>query len=154
MPVNKAESKTQEPEKAVDTVRHETSDKDAASDIQLLEGPGAVDYAKDLAFMNEKVEVTILPSQNQADTTQLVTITVNGKAYHMLRGQPTVVPRFVLEILAKSKKEAWTFGYKKNADGSTSDTDQMSRILRYPHQFKDENPEGIKWYDSIKDGFL
>ena len=152
MPTQEGNSKTAEPEKAVDTSRHESEPLEDA--IQVLEGPEALAYARDLAFMPEPVEVLVLESQNTNDTTQLVDIKVNGKSYFLLRGQWKVVPRFVLEILAKSKKEAWNFSFRKNSDGSTSDIDRMSRILRYPHQWRDKNPKGAAWYDSIKDSFL
>lgn len=152
MPIVQDKSKTAEPEKVVDTTRHESEPLEDA--IQTIEGPQALDYAKELAFMHESVEVLVMDSQNQSDTTTLVDIKVNGKSYFLIRGQWKVVPRFVLEILAKSKKEAWNFSFKKNSDGSTSDVDRMSRILRYPHQYRDKNPKGAAWYDSIKDSFL
>jgi len=152
MPMKQGESKTAEAEKIVNTVRHESEPLEDA--IQTLEGPASLSYAKELAFMHEPVEVLILESQNTNDTTQLVTISVNGKSHFLLRGQWKTVPRFVLEILAKSKKEAWNFSFRKNSDGSTSDVDRMSRILRYPHQWRDKNPKGATWYDSIKDSFL
>lgn len=137
--------------KAVDETRHEDSPlEQPESEIISVEGSDAMSYAEELAFMNEKVQVIILDSQNASDTTRLCPIGVNGKTYHLLRGEWSTVPRFVLEILAKTKKESWNFAYKKNSDGSTSDTNQMHRILRYPHQFKDTNPKGMAWYDSIK----
>lgn len=106
---------------------------------------------RNLAFMSEQVEVMILETQNQNDTTRLVTVAVNGKQFHFLRGQWRKCPRYVLEILARAKRESWSFSYKKNADGSTSDINQMHKMLRYPHQYRDSNPEGAKWYESIKE---
>jgi len=137
--------------KAHESVRHEESPLEIPeSEVILVEGKGAMAYAEELAFMAEKVEVLVMDSQNVNDTTRLVPIGVNGKQYNLLRGQWSTVPRFVLEILAKTKKESWNFAYRKNNDGSTSDTNQMHRVLRYPHQFKDTNPKGMAWYDSIK----
>ena len=152
MALKQGTSNTAEPEKAVDTSRHETADVTDA--IQIIEGPATETYARDLAFMHEPVEVMVATSQNANDTTQLIDIKVNGKSHFLIRGKWKIVPRFVLEILAKAKRESWSFAYKKNSDGSTSDTDRMSRMLRYPHQWRDENPLGAKWYDSIKDQFL
>jgi len=155
MPTTKTTNDNTDGVKAADSVRHEDSPLEVPeSEIIALEGAGAMAYVDELAFMNEKVEVLILDSQNNNDTTRLVPIGVNGKQYHLLRGQWSTVPRFVLEILAKAKKESWNFAYKKNPDGSTSDTNQMHRALRYPHQFKDNNPKGMAWYDSIKDGHM
>ena len=138
--------------KAADSVRHEDSPLEIPeSEIIPVEGKGAMAYAVLLAFMAEPVQVLILESNDTNDTTRLVTIGINGKQHHILRGKWATVPRYVLEVLAKSKKEAWNFSYRKNGDGSTSDTNQMHRMLRYPHQFKDKNPKGLAWYDSIKD---
>lgn len=123
-------------------------------DKEIVVAPGGEASDKlihDLAFMNEPVEVMILETQNQNDSTRLVTVGVNGKQFHFLRGQWRKCPRYVLEILARAKRENWAFSYKKNADGSTSDINQMHRMLRYPHQYRDNNPKGPAWYESIKD---
>lgn len=108
-------------------------------------------YAADLAFMAEPVEVLILPSYDPEDTTKLVSVSVNGQSYYFMRGQWRTCPRFVLEILATAKKQAWSFGYKKLATGQTTQYQDSSHLLRYPHQFRDKNPKGMAWYDSIKD---
>ena len=108
-------------------------------------------YTADLAFMHEPVEVMVLPNHDKHDTTRLVDISVNGTSYYLLRGEWKVVPRFVLEILVKSKKESWQFGYRKAPDGSTFETSNSYNVLRYPHHYRDKNPAGQAWYDSIKD---
>ncbi len=155
MPTDKKTNDDTDGKKSHDSERHEDLPLETPEvEVVVVEGPGAMNYADELAFMSEKVEVLILDSQNQNDSTRLCPIGVNGKQYHLLRGKWTTVPRFVLEILAKTKKESWNFAYKKNPDGSTSDTNQMHRALRYPHQFKDSNPKGMAWYDSIKDGHM
>ncbi len=155
MPTSKATNDNTDGVKAGDSVRHEDSPLITPdSEIIKVEGSGAMAYADELAFMAEPVEVLLLESENVNDSTRLVPIGVNGKQFNLLRGHWTTVPRFVLEILAKAKKEAWTFAYRKNQDGSTSDTNMMRRALRYPHQFRDKNPDGMKWYDSIKDGHM
>ena len=155
MSTNTKTNEDTDPKKAADSVRHEDSPLEVPeSEIIAVEGASAMAYADQLAFMAEKVEVLVMDSQSPNDSTRLVPIGVNGKQYNLLRGQWAVVPRFVLEILAKTKKEGWNFAYKKNGDGSTSDTNQMHRVLRYPHQFRDKNPKGMAWYDSIKDGHM
>jgi hypothetical protein len=121
------------------------------SPIQTVENPDYESYARDLAFMAEPVEVLVLDSQDKNDTTRLVSISVDGKSHYLLRGQWTTVPRYVLEILATAKKEAWQFGYRTAPDGSTFETSKSTHLLRYPHHFRDKNPKGAAWYDSIKD---
>jgi hypothetical protein len=108
-------------------------------------------YAKELSFMAEEIEVMILPSYDQSDTTRLVDISVNGKSFYFIRGEWRKVPRYVLEILATAKHQAWNFGYKIAANGVTTQTQDSSNLLRYPHHFRDTNPKGMEWYNKIKD---
>lgn len=121
------------------------------SPVQIVENENVDAYARDLAFMAEPVEVMVLPSHDKNDSTRLVSLSVNGKSYYLLRGKWETVPRFVLEILARAKRETWQFGYRKAADGSTFETSNSYNVLRYPHHFRDKNPKGQAWYDSIKD---
>ena len=115
-----------------------------------MENEQAVAYAKEQAFLHEEVEVMILPSQDQNDETKLVDISVNGKTFYFLRGEWRKVPRYVLEVLATAKGQMWTFAYKMSHNGATVQTQDSAFILRYPHQYRDSNPEGAKWYDSIR----
>lgn len=113
--------------------------------------PRMANYMDELAFLKESVVVTILPNSDRTDTTKLVTIGVNGKQYHFLRGEPRKVPRFVLGAIASKKKESWYFGYDRAVDGSTRQTDQMQQYLRYPHQWQPHNPANMAkeqaWYE-------
>lgn len=129
----------------------QTEEDSFESPIVIVENEASNSYARDLAFMAEPVEVMILPSHDKNDSTRLVSISVNGKSYYMLRGEWQVVPRFVLEIIVRAKRESWQFGYRKAADGSTFETSNSYNILRYPHHYRDQNPKGQAWYDSIKD---
>jgi len=130
----------------------EQSEEDSFTNpIQIIENDDISQYARDLAFMSEPVEVMVLPSHDKNDSTRLVSVSVNGKSYYMLRGEWQVVPRFVLEVLVRAKRETWQFGYRKAADGSTFETSNAYNVLRYPHHYRDKNPKGQAWYDSIKD---
>jgi hypothetical protein len=112
-----------------------------------------VRYANELAFLNEEVEVMILPAFDPNDQAKLVDVSVNGKTFYFLRGQWRKCPRYVLEVLATAKSQAWEFGTKQAPTGATMQTQDSSYILRFPHHFKDLNPKGMAWYDSIKDRF-
>lgn len=141
-----------EPKDPIKVVSYEQTEEDSfESPIQIVENEAVASYARDLSFMAEPVEVMILPSHDKNDTTRLVSVSVNGKSYYMLRGEWQTVPRFVLQIIAQTKKETWQFGYRKAADGSTFETSNAYNVLRYPHHFRDKNPKGQAWYDSIKD---
>ena len=132
-------------------VTEQPEDDSLVSPIQVVENEALTSYAQDLAFMAEPVEVMILASHDKNDTTRLVSVSVNGKSYYMLRGEWQVVPRFVLEVVLRAKRETWQFGYRKAADGSTFETSNAYNVLRYPHHYRDKNPKGQAWYDSIKD---
>lgn len=119
--------------------------------IQTVENDDVVKYAADLAFMEEEVEVLIMPSYNTDDTTRLVEIGVNGKSFYFLRGEWTKCPRYVLAVLATAKKQAWNFGFRQAPNGVPTQTSDSQWLLRYPHQYRDQNPKGAAWYDSIKD---
>jgi hypothetical protein len=136
----------------IQIVSYEQPEEDSfESPIAVVENDNVSSYARDLAFMAEPVEIMILPSHDKNDTTRLVSVSVNGKSYYMLRGEWQTVPRFVLEVIVRAKRETWNFGYRKAADGSTFETSNAYNVLRYPHHFRDANPKGQAWYDSIKD---
>lgn len=122
--------------------------------IQTVDNNTLAEYARDLAFMEEEVEVLILPAYNQEDTTRLVEITVNGKSFYFIRGEWRKCPRYVLAVLATSKKQAWNFGFRQAPNGVPTQTSDSQYLLRYPHQYRDQNPLGVKWYDSVKDNVL
>lgn len=141
-----------EPKDPILTIKVEQPEEDSfESPIQVVQNEDISQYARDLAFMAEPVEVMILPSQNKDDTTRLVTVSVNGKSYYLIRGEWQVVPRYVLEVIVRAKRKSWNFGYRKAPDGSTFETSNAYDILRYPHHYKDKNSKGQAWYDSIKD---
>lgn len=149
MPTYEKRSENLNPIKTL--VTEQPEDDSLVSPIQVVENEALASYAQDLAFMAEPVEVMILASHDKNDTTRLVSVSVNGKSYYMLRGEWQVVPRFVLEVILRAKRETWQFGYRKAADGSTFETSNAYNVLRYPHHYRDKNPKGQAWYDSIKD---
>ena len=149
MPTYEKRSENLSPVKTL--VTEQPEDDSLVAPIQVVENEALASYAQDLAFMAEPVEVMILASHDKNDTTRLVSVSVNGKSYYMLRGEWQVVPRFVLEVVLRAKRETWQFGYRKAADGSTFETSNAYNVLRYPHHYRDKNPKGQAWYDSIKD---
>ena len=149
MPTYTQKSENTDP---IPTFAYEQKEEDSfESPVEIVENEAVASYARDLAFMAEPIEIMILPSHDKNDTTRLVSVSVNGKSYYMLRGEWQTVPRFVLEVIVRAKRETWNFGYRKAADGSTFETSNAYNVLRYPHHFRDKNPKGQAWYDSIKD---
>lgn len=132
-------------------VKEELSEKESVIiPARAMENEQLDDMARDLKFLSEPVEIMILPSSDPNDTTRLVDISVNGKTFWFMRGEWRKAPRYVLEILATARSEAWDFGYKVNPAGVTTQTQTSSHLLRFPHQFRDTDPKGLAWYDSIK----
>ena len=97
------------------------------------------------AFLMEPVQVIIAPAVDSGDSTRLVTFGVNGKRFSFIRGRWYKVPRFVIEALATTKKEAWEFSYTKAPDGTTIQHDNAMQHLAYQFTVKDENPKGAAW---------
>ena len=134
MPTYTTKTESKDP---IKVVSYEQAEEDSfESPIQIVENDAVASYARDLAFMAEPVEVMILPSHDKNDTTRLVSVSVNGKSYYMLRGEWQTVPRFVLQIIAQAKRETWQFGYRKAADGSTFETSNAYNVLRYPNHYE------------------
>lgn len=130
---------------AVESIDPETAQIVTAKDVEA-----AVDLERDRAFLNEIVNVMIMPSSDENDTTRLVTISVNGKSFNFIRGEWRKVPRYVLWHLAVLKRQQYQFGFKHIQGGNTSQTTSSMHTLRYPHQFEDANPKGIEWYNKIR----
>jgi len=123
---------------------------------QDIDNPAFKNYMDELDFLKGEVEVMILPNYDQrVDSTKLVTLSINGKQYHFIRGEWRKVPRFVLEKLARTKKEAWYFGYDKAADGATRQTETQQQYLRYPHHWRSLDPNigarEMQWYQRALD---
>lgn len=141
-----------EPKDPILTIKTEQLEEDSLeSPIQVVQNENISQYARDLAFMAEPVEVMVLSSHNKDDSTRLVPISVNGKTHYLMRGEWQVVPRYILEVIIRAKRESWTFGYRIGTDGRTRETGDAQNVLRYPHHYRDKNPKGQAWYDSIKD---
>lgn len=87
--------------------------------------------ADKLAFLSGRVEVTLgLPASAQ-DTVMREVIYHKGVHYIFDRGVPQVVPRFILGMLARKKKETVKFSGQRAANG-----DALNRVDRRPyHRF-------------------
>lgn len=143
---------TKAPQDAVKTA--ETTKDDVASLTEALtavpvENEALARYASDLAFLHEDVEVLVAPSNDPNDTTRLVEVTVNGRTQFFMRGEWVKCKRYFVEALSRAKREQYTFGYKKAADGSTVQTESAQQGHRYVFQVKDANPKGAAWLQQL-----
>ena len=148
MAIKQTENVDQDPKVVHDSIVHDNDSADTELVI-MTENEANEKLTRDLAFLHEKVEVMIMESGDPRDTTRLVDFSINGKRYYFMRGEWRTVPRFVLEAIARNREEAWRFSYKRNHDGTTSDTNHATQSLRHAYQWRDSNPAGQAWHQSI-----
>ena len=72
-------------------------------DIEIVDKPMQDSYAEELAFMEEKLEVVVNEDTNP-NAENPVQISVNGVNQFFMRGQPQVVKRKFVEVLARAKR--------------------------------------------------
>ena len=118
----------------------------SASPVEKLEDDP---YMREMSILNEEVEICVLPTQDKLDTTRIVTVSVNGRAEHFMRGEWKKVKRYYVEQLARAKRESWEFSYKRAPDGSTVQTEYGIQSLRFPFNIRDANPKGTAWLQSL-----
>jgi len=117
-------------------------------DIQIVDGPRAMEYAEEMAFMEEKVIVNVhtTPDQNAENP---VSVFVNGRSQYLFRGVPTIVKRKFVERLARAKLT----GYRQElgeAEPSRYNRLYMETGLLYPFSVvRDDNPKGADWLHKV-----
>lgn len=114
-----------------------------------LDSPAMRSYLDELAFMNEEVEIMFSPSWDENDTSRLVTLSVNGRDEHFLKGEWKKVKRCYLENAIMARRESWSFSYKQGRDGTTVQTEFASQNQRFPFQWRDQNPKGQAWVQRL-----
>ena len=106
------------------------------------------DYLDYLAWLAQPRPVTILESNDEADMTNLVDISIQGKSYIFRRGEEKVVPRFVIAHLAQAKSDKWNFSAQADPtrpDGVRSTNNKQS-IFKFPHLFSPADAREQEWY--------
>ncbi len=104
---------------------------------------------KDIAFMEELVEVEVLPTDNP-HAEALIQLSCNGINQLLIRGIPQVVKRKFIEILARAKTESISTPEIMDAKGNRMATVRRSQGLRYPFRvLSDENVNGRQWLESV-----
>jgi len=105
------------------------------------------DYAKDLAFMEEYVDVVVHESTD-ANAAQVVDVYCNGVPQWFVRGQTQRVRRKFVEILANARQTS----IKTNVHQDTENVyNRISKhtALRYPFSMQDSNPRGQPWLKNL-----
>ena len=100
-------------------------------------------------FMKESVAVRIQESYND-ENVSMFDISVNGRSAIFRYGETKIVPRYIVEGLARAKPIHYDNVNYRKADGSDSVRNNATRGLRYPFTVEqDLNPRGAQWLREI-----
>lgn len=103
-----------------------------ASAEALKEG-GLVDKVR---FLQGNVEVTLQLPVSHTDTVMREVIYHRGKPWIFDRGVPKVVPRYVLGMLARKKKEHVRFSGQRTASGEAINRVDRMPFMRFSHTYR------------------
>lgn len=101
-------------------------------------------YARDLAFMEEKVTFVIQPGSKE--DSPVLTLGVNGQNVHVTRGQPIRAARKFLNTLFTYTHEMETQQYADPATGLTQTRVLKKQQPAYPVSLLEDTPEGRNWF--------
>lgn len=116
----------------------------------LFEGDSA--KARELAFMEEYIDIEIAESSNPNDQA-LVPVWVNGRPMWFMRGQVTRCKRHYADRLGRARTEDVKVTVAKNADGDTVNRTAKPSALAFPFRVvEDRNPLGKAWLAKLMRG--
>lgn len=121
---------------------------DVAADIETVDTPHWQNKAKEMAFMEEIVEVKIMATGNQNDEL-FVPIFNDGRPQYIMRGQWQKVKRKFVEVLARAKGEKLTTSEYRDSTGARATRINVIPSLQYPFEMRDNNPDGQVWLQRI-----
>lgn len=121
---------------------------DFRNDIEVIDGPRAMDKAAELAFMEEPVEVIVAPSTDK-NAERHPHVAVNGINQYFQRGIKQVVKRKFIEALARAKKTGIATVPSKDQDGADTMSITQQTGLKYPFQITRDTPRGLAWAEKV-----
>lgn len=117
--------------------------------IELVTQPIQDNYAAELAFMEEKVEVMVHDSTDE-NAENPIQVSCNGVNQFFFRNQPQIVKRKFVEILARAKTTSISTKEVRDMNGDLTTRIGKTSALRYPFSvIRDENPRGATWLRSV-----
>lgn len=117
--------------------------------IEVVTQPIQNDYAAELAFMEEPVEVMVHESTDP-NAENPIHVGCNGVNQFFFRGQQQTVKRKFVEILARAKPVSYMTHEVVNGQGDRTTRITKASALRYPFSVVyDPNPRGATWLRSI-----
>jgi hypothetical protein len=119
--------------------------------IEPVEGPGALDKAARLAFMEEPVKILVHESSDPNDPDPSPLLRVNGRNQYIIRGTEQTVRRKYVEVLARARKTGYTQSIRHDqVTGNVHQKMNPRTALRYPFSvIEDRNPNGSAWLRKI-----
>lgn len=100
-------------------------------------------YARDLAFMEEKVVFVVQPGSK--DESPVLTLGVNGQNVHVTRGQPIKAARKFLNTLFTFTHEMATEQYE-DSNGLKQTRVKKLQQPAYPVSLLEDTQEGRNWF--------
>lgn len=116
-------------------------------EIVIADGPSLGDYAKELAFMEEVVDVMVHESTDP-NAEPVVDVYCNGMPQRFVRGQMQKVKRKYVEILANARQTSIKTNVRNDGDNVYNRIDKHT-ALRYPFSMQDSNPRGQAWLKKL-----
>ena len=114
--------------------------------------PESIDsLMRDLAFMEEEVEVYVPPSNDPHDSVRFVgPVCVNGTCIYLARDSWSKIKRKYLGVLLSSYADSWTFTADQ-VNGQAKNREFSVKVPRFNiTSVRDNNPLGEKWMRSIQ----
>ncbi len=112
--------------------------------VEIVTGVQLDDYAAELAFMEELIEVEVHESTDP-NALPIVDVYCQGVPQRFLRGQRQTVKRKFVQILADARQTSMRTATKVEGDGVVNRIDKHS-ALRYPFSVTlDNNRKGRDW---------
>lgn len=107
--------------------------------------------AEEERFMNEMIEVYFAEPVNEDIETPVVEVTVNGKYFYCRRGETRSIPRYALEVLARSKFMRVKTERKLDHEGAETMVPKITYSPCYPFQviMDPSGKRGVEWLRAI-----
>lgn len=134
-------------ERRTDTEGRFDADAGRGGDIEVVSNASLSEYAAELAFMQEQLVVEVLDS-NSEDHEPVVTISCQGVPQTFARGQPQLVRRKYVQILATTKPETMKTETRIEG-GEVVNKIHKHSALRYPFTVHEDTKKGREWLRNL-----
>lgn len=121
---------------------------DPIKDVETVSGAELNKIASNESFYNDKITVFFAEPATESES-PFVEATVNGKYFCAKRGSEAVVPRYILEVIARSKTMRVRTERRVAADGSEESVPVTLTTPCYPLSVL-HDPAGAKGTDWFK----